>query len=293
MKDYLNEFNSYLVIVKKSSKNTVDSYMRDVRKYCEYCHDQNIKEVGLITCDFIKDYIEYLETIGKSETTQTRIISSLKCYYNFLLSLNIATENPVLKIKIYKKTNKSLPIILDHNEIKKLLEQPDMSDLKGIRDKAILELLYATGIKVSELVSLNYDSINLQIGLIYLEDRVVPIYKDALKVLSLYINQVRPSIVMDIKEKKLFTNMSGTALTRQGLWKIIKNYSFTAGIKKDITPHTLRHSFAAHLLENGANLEDIKALLGFSDISSTQIYTKIIADKYTSKYQQFHPFAKR
>ena len=174
------------------------------------------------------------------------------------------------------------------------MDQPDISDVKGIRDKAMLELMYATGIKVSELISLEIGSVNLQIGVLKIgrDERIVPLYDEALKILSLYISQVRSVIVTNPREKMLFTNMNGTVLTRQGFWKIIKSYASKAGIKKDITPHTIRHSFAAHLLENGANLEDIKELLGYSDISSAQVYAQIVSNKYRGKYKQFHPMAR-
>ena len=177
-----------------------------------------------------------------------------------------------------------------------LLSQPDGMDYKSIRDKAMLELLYATGIKVSELIDLRITDVNLQIGILHLhndkKERIIPIYPAAVKSIADYLVNVRPAIVLDDGEDRLFTNMTGQQMSRQGFWKIIKHYAEKAGIKKDITPHTLRHSFAAHLLENGAKLSDIKDMLGHTDISSTQIYSQLIKSKYTSAYAKFHPLAR-
>ena len=176
------------------------------------------------------------------------------------------------------------------------MAQPDTEDFKGIRDKAMLELLYATGIKVSELLQVKISDINLTIGILHIKsqnkERIVPIYPAALRAINEYLQNVRPAFVTDDNQDIMFTNISGQPMSRQGFWKIIKFYAKKAGIKGEITPQTLRHSFAAHLLENGAKLQDIKEMLGHSDISSTQIYAQFVKDKYTSKYQKFHPLAK-
>ena len=195
-----------------------------------------------------------------------------------------------------KKAEKKLPGVLEAGEIVLLLSQPDTSEYKGIRDKAMLELLYATGIKVSELIELNISDINTQVGILNTrsskKERIIPIYPAAVKHINDYITMVRSAIVQDDTET-LFTNMNGQPMSRQGFWKIIKYYADKAGIDKDITPHTLRHSFAAHLLENGAQLKDIKEMLGHSDISSTQIYANLLKSKYISSYAKFHPLAKK
>ena len=212
-----------------------------------------------------------------------------------MLSKGFCEIDPTETVKI-KRTEKKLPGILDSNEIMLLLSQTDGTDYKSRRDKAMLELLYATGIKVSELIELTVSNINLQIGILHLhnekKERIVPMYPAAVKAISSYLVNVRPVIVTDEAEDRLFTNMNGQPMSRQGFWKIIKHYAETAGIKKDITPHTLRHSFAAHLLENGAQLKDIKEMLGHSDISSTQVYAQFVKSKYTMAYAKYHPLAK-
>lgn len=293
MSDTAN-FKEYLLKVKKSSANTVESYLRDVNQYSAYCSASG-KSVGSADNVFLRSYFDYLTAMGKSAATKTRILASLRCYYKFLINNGVTENDPVEGIKL-QHSEKKLPGILDSNEIVLLLSQPDGNDYKSIRDKAMLELLYATGIKVSELIELTVSDINLQIGILHLhnekKERIVPMYPAAVKTVAAYLVNVRPAIVTDEKEDRLFTNMSGQPMSRQGFWKIIKHYSEKAGIKKDITPHTLRHSFAAHLLENGAQLKDIKEMLGHSDISSTQVYAQFMKNKYTVAYAKYHPLAK-
>lgn len=295
MKDYFDLFKSFLVDEKKSSSNTVESYLRDISQFSSYCASVNNSDLASVDLAFLHKYIEYLGVLGKSEATKSRIVATLRCYYRFLCSKDIVLENPVDEIKI-KKTEKKLPGVLDSNEIILLLAQPSGNDFKSVRDKAMLELLYATGIKVSELIDLNVNDVNLQVGILHLKggkkERIIPIYPAAIKSIAEYLMNVRPAIVMDSNEDRLFTNMSGQQMSRQGFWKIIKHYAELAGINKDITPHTLRHSFAAHLLENGAKLSDIKEMLGHTDISSTQVYAQLIKSKYTSSYAKFHPLAR-
>lgn len=295
MKDYFDIFKLYLIEEKKSSLNTVESYLRDISQFSSYCASVNYNDLATVDSQFLHKYIEYLGVLGKSEATKSRIVATLRCYYRFLCSKGIVAKNPVDDIKI-KKTEKKLPGVLDSNEIILLLAQPSGNDFKSIRDKAMLELLYATGIKVSELIDLNVNDVNLQVGILHLKggkkERIIPIYPAAVKSIAEYLINVRSAIVMDSNEDRLFTNMSGQHMSRQGFWKIIKHYAELAGINKDITPHTLRHSFAAHLLENGAKLSDIKEMLGHTDISSTQVYAQLIKSKYTSSYAKFHPLAR-
>lgn len=294
MSDYIVAYKTYLLNVKKSSANTVESYIRDVHQYFEYCTSIG-KSAEKINSNDFNGYLNYLTALGKSEATKTRILASLRCFYKFMISEGFCKENPTEAIKI-KRTEKKLPGILDSNEIMLLLSQPDGTDYKSRRDKAMLELLYATGIKVSELIELTVSNVNLQIGILHLhsekKERIVPMYPAAVKAISNYLVTVRPVIVTDAAEDRLFTNMNGQPMSRQGFWKIIKYYAEKAGIKKDITPHTLRHSFAAHLLENGAQLKDIKEMLGHSDISSTQVYAQFVKSKYTMAYAKYHPLAK-
>ena len=293
MNNFSNDFKLFLQNRKKSSDNTVQSYLRDLNQFFSYCTAKKLSIKSVNSSD-INRFLEHLSAIGKSDATKTRVIAALRCYYKFLVSEGYVNENPLDKIHT-KKLEKKLPNILDAGEIIKLLDSPNGSDLKSIRDKAMLELLYATGIKVSEIIDVKLSDINLQIGILHLHDkkeRIIPLYPAAVKTLSNYVLNVRPAIILNQNEDLLFTNMSGQALSRQGLWKIIKHYSEKAEIKKDITPHTLRHSFAAHLLENGAQLKDIKEMLGHSDISSTQIYAQFMKSKYTLAYAKYHPLAK-
>ena len=294
MNFFLDIFSEYLLNEKKSSENTIESYMRDVNHFVTYCAEKKIQSACDADSAVLNNFLTYLTTLGKSEATKTRTVASLRCYYRCLVSKGCVKNNPVDGIRM-KKAEKKLPGILNSDEITLLLSQPDRSDFKGIRDKAMLELLYATGIKVSELIELKVSDVNLQIGILHLHDkkeRIIPIYPAAVKTISGYLAEVRPVIVTDIYEERLFTNMNGQAMSRQGFWKIIKHYADKAGIDKDITPHTLRHSFAAHLLENGADLKDIKEMLGHSDISSTQIYAQFMKNKYTAAYAKYHPLAR-
>jgi len=293
MKDYLNEYISYLKLVKGSSNNTIESYKRDIVKYLDFLRVKNINDTTTVSSETIAEYISSLEINGKSAATITRTISSIKTYYKFLIHINRVRELPNFSRSQIDK-ERSLPIVLEVSEVKALLDQPDINEIKGIRDKAMLETLYATGIKVSELISLRVDDINIQSEFIKSgngrSERIVPLHKGAIKILLLYINQIRPALVND-ENDVLFVNMNGSPITRQGFWKILKGYASAAGINKAITPHTIRHSFAYHLLENGADLNDIKELLGHADISSTQIYSQLIKSKYAKSYTKFHPLA--
>ncbi len=288
-------FREYLVNIKRSSENTVQSYLRDVTQYVDYCTHSSNFDYNKATDEDINHYLDHLSAIGKSEATKTRTLASLRCFYKFLISNGKCSVNPADGIRM-KKTKQKLPGVLETNEAALLLSQPSGNDYKSIRDKAMLEILYATGMKVSELIELEINDVNLQIGIARLKkgerERIVPLYPAAIKAISNYISNVRPAIVFDEETNRLFTNMNGQPMSRQGFWKIIKHYSELAGIKKDITPHTLRHSFAAHLLENGAQLKYIKEMLGHSDVSSTQIYAQFIKSKYTEDYAKFHPLAK-
>ena len=294
MQDYIFSFEDYLKNEKKSSKNTLDSYLRDIGQFSVFCSANGISDTTTVKSNDITKYFEYLTVMGKTQSTVSRVASSLRCYYLYLVRIGKISTNPVVSVKV-KSAERKLPETLTGSEVLKLLAQPSGADYKSVRDKAMLELLYATGIKVSELIELKTININLQLGILMLDgkkNRIVPIYPAAIKTLTNYIKNVRPAIISDDDEELLFTNMSGESLSRQGFWKIIKFYAEKAQISKDITPHTLRHSFAAHLLENGADLSDIKEMLGHSDISTTQVYAKLMKNKYARDYKKFHPLAR-
>ncbi len=295
MKKHIEAFSLYLSDVKKSSNNTVESYIRDLTQFSSYCASLKISSPQKVKTAVIDNYLTALTKDGKSDSTKARITASLRAFFRYLISKGVVDNNPVTDA-VKSKVSKKMPGVLESEEIIKLLSQPSLEDYKGIRDKAMLELLYATGIKVSELLDLRVFDFNLQLSIIHLKsgkkERIIPIYPAAVKSVSNYLLNVRPLIVLENNQDKLFTNMNGQPMSRQGFWKIIKQYAKEAGIKEEITPHTLRHSFAAHLLENGAKLSDIKEMLGHSDISSTQIYAQYIKNKYTSNYAKFHPLAK-
>lgn len=291
--DYLSGYEEWLTREKRASSNTLSSYLRDVRQFIQWLDGEGIAPSQAAQSD-IKEYADYLARKGKSEATVVRCVASLKSFYNYMLVTHSVPANPV-KGFAPSKLERKLPEILTSKEVDLLLEQPDAADAKGCRDKAMLEVLYATGIRVSELISLDIRDVNLSVGFIRCtgkkKERAVPLYKAAIKALTAYINEVRLQLLDDPQETALFVNMNGERMSRQGFWKIIKFYQDKAGISKDITPHTLRHSFAAHLLENGADLKSIQEMLGHADISSTQIYTQVVNQKLRDVYVKAHPRA--
>lgn len=293
--DTLYGFDEYLRLEKRSSQNTVQSYIRDIGQFLAYCSETAGINYLSASSDDLENFLSHLKAVGKSEATCSRMLASCRCFYRYLASKGSVASNPADGIKTQKKQHQ-LPGILETNEVTLLLSQPSGNDYKSIRDKAMLEVLYATGMRVSELLELDVSDVNLSIGIIHMKnsrhERIVPLYPEAVKAVSAYLHAVRPILVAEDDFGKLFTNMNGQPMSRQGFWKIIKHYSEAAGIKKDITPHTLRHSFAAHLLENGAQLKYIKEMLGHSDVSSTQIYAQFVKNKYTRDYAKFHPLAK-
>lgn len=294
MKDYSKEFRVYLNTVKGVSDNTLTSYMHDLSLYLEFLQGLSVSPLKADEV-LISSFIKHLQKQGKSYSTQSRTLASVRCYYKFLVYIKVLKKSPVTDVKIQKHTKK-LPEILSFREIELLFEQPDITSLKGCRDKAMLELLYATGIKVTELILLKVTDVNLELGVIHItagkNGRIIPLYPEAANLLNKYYYEVRKVVVTDDSTVNFFTNMNGDPMTRQGFWKIIKQYAAAAKIKKDITPHTLRHSFAAHLLQNGAPLEDIKEILGHSDLSSTKIYAEVLRNRYTASYKKYHPMAR-
>ena len=288
----VDEFEHYLTTEKHSSANTVSSYLRDVHQFTEYLSRRNL-EIKEVEQKDLQDYIQWLTGQGKSAATVTRALASLKCFYHWMLEQGYCEKNPVLGVKA-AKVERKLPQVLTSKEVELLLEQPQCVDMKGYRDHAMLELLYATGIRVSELIGLNVDSVFLSAGFIRCESkekpRIIPMYPTALKALTDYLRDVRPKLAAE-GEQALFVNMNGTRMSRQGFWKLIKYYGEKAGIQTEITPHTLRHSFAAHLLENGADIHAIQEMLGHADISSTQVYAKLVNQRLKDVYVKAHPRA--
>lgn len=293
MSDIIMRYEDYLIHTKHASDNTVASYMRDLRQYASYLGSEG---VDVLDADqaVVSGYMGSMKAGGKSAATISRALASIKSLYIFAIQIHEIEENPIQNIKI-DKAEKKLPQILTGKEVELLLQQPKVLEMKGCRDKAMLEVLYATGIRVSELIGLNIDDVSLPGSFIRCESgekmRIIPIYPEALQALREYIETVRPKMIAVPTEHSLFVNVSGERMSRQGFWKIIKHYQEKAHIEKDITPHTLRHSFAAHLLENGADLRSIQQMLGHSDISSTQVYTQLVKQNLKAVYNKYHPKA--
>lgn len=294
MLDLIQAYENYLAKVKQASGNTISSYMRDIRQFADWLHATHSMEVYDADQLNIAQYIQHLERAGKSGATASRSLASLKNFYSYLVSSGFMEKTPVTDIHV-DRGEKKLPQILNGREIELLLSQPVCVDSKGYRDKAMLEVMYATGIRVSELIDLDVEDVNLEQGIIKCsgtkKTRMIPLYPAALRALSVYLREIRDSMVDDPDERALFVNVSGVRMSRQGFWKILKHYQATAHIEKEITPHTLRHSFAVHLLENGADLGSLQELMGHSDISSTQLYTQMVNQKLKSVYEKCHPKA--
>lgn len=272
----------------------MSSYLRDVSQFLAYLdanYDGGLKNVKP---EMVRCYMNWMQSCGKSAASVTRFLASVKSFYNYMVSAGAVKSNPAKGITA-ARVERKYPEILTNQEVDLFLEQPQCTDAKGYRDHAMLELLYATGIRVSELIALNLTDLNLTAGFIRCaskgRERIIPMYHTAIKALQDYVQNIRPGIVADLEEEALFVNMNGERMSRQGFWKIIKHYQQTAGIEKDITPHTLRHSFAVHLLENGADLRSIQEMLGHADISSTQIYTHVVKNQLKDIYEKAHPRA--
>lgn len=294
MLDFFGAYENYLSKVKQASSNTVASYLRDIRQFSQWLNSTEQRDVLDAQQLNIHAYLDHLSIEGRSGATLSRTLASLKNFYSYLAASGFIDQSPVVEVHV-DRGEKKLPQILSGREIELLLQQPQLTDAKGYRDKAMLETMYATGIRVTELIDLNVDDVNLEMGLIKCgsigKSRSIPLYPAALRALSAYLTHVRAGIVADPDEKALFVNISGTRMSRQGFWKILKHYQETARIEKEITPHTLRHSFAVHLLENGADLSSLQEMMGHSDISSTQMYTQFVNQKLKSVYEKCHPKA--
>ena len=293
MNQYVTKFTDFLVNDKKLSDNTLQSYRRDIEQYMAYTNSNNLdfkdaNKTSIIT------YLMYLQKQGKATSTISRNLASIRSFYQYMVRTKVVEEDPTEGLES-PKMEKRLPKVLSVSEVNLLLEQPKCVDLKGYRDKAMLEMLYATGIRVSELINLEVSDVDVEMGFVKCrslhKERVIPMGSSACAALSAYLKEARNAMIHSDKETALFINTNGGRLTRQGFWKIIKQYKNQAKISMDITPHTLRHSFATHLVENGADLHAIQEMLGHSDISSTQIYAQLANNKLKEIYQKTHPRA--
>lgn len=289
----IQNFISYLHNTKKTSGNTEVSYERDLKKMMQYfVKMQNIREVSQITETSLNSYMLYLERNQFAASTVSRSVASMRAFFQYLYKEHMIAADPAEHLKP-PKVEKKVPEILSVEEVDLLLCQPSSATPKGIRDKAMLEMLYATGIRVSELISLEISDVNLQVGYITCRDggkeRIIPFGNAAKRALKAYFGGVREGFIHETGCRVLFTNCSGKPMSRQGFWKVLKSYATSAGIEKDITPHTLRHSFAAHLVQNGADLKSVQEMMGHSDISSTQVYVNMNVHKIRDVYAKAHP----
>ncbi len=292
MIDHIDNYLQYIKEFKRASDNTVSSYKRDLVKFAAYLSDKNQTDLSQITRTNVNEYVTYMSSKNMSTATISRSVASIKSFFMYLFVAKVIPENPTLNMRS-PKVEKKIPDTLTVEEINKIIELPNGNKPKEIRDKAMLELLYATGIRVTELVNLKVTDVNVKLGFIECHDlkktRVIPIDTAAKKAMTRYLNEARGTLCKD--SEFLFTNIAGGQMTRQGFWKILKTYAKTAGIDKDITPHMFRHSFAAHLVNNGADLRAVQEMMGHADISTTQVYQMGRTAKLKEVYEKAHPRA--
>lgn len=293
MEKQIKLFLEFLQNEKKLSDNTLQSYKRDIIQYQNYLEENGVN-YARVSKEDIKAYLNYLKQIGKKPSTISRNLASIRSFYQFSIRNKKIKNDPTEDVQS-PKLEKRVPSVLTAQEVELLLEQPKDVDLKGTRDKAMLEFAYATGMRVTEIINLNIEDVNLAeeyvVCKVGTKQRNIPLGSLSLKALKEYIEEARPILIRNEKEKALFVNINGQRLTRQGFWKIVKYYKEQAHITKDITPHVLRHSFATHLLQNGADLKAIQTMLGHSDISSTQVYMQFQDQGLKDIYQKAHPRA--
>ncbi|HUM82352.1 MAG TPA: site-specific tyrosine recombinase XerD [Lachnospiraceae bacterium] len=292
MEEAILRFIKYLHKTKRTSDNTEISYKRDLEKLCKYLTEElAITSWGTVSETNLNSYMLYMEKENYAPSSVSRSVASMRAFFQYMFKKNLTSDNPADKLKP-PKIDKKLPGILSVDEVDRLLAQPPADTNKGLRDRAMLELLYATGIRVSELIGLRLGDVNMQMGYINCIDRtkerIIPFGNAAKRALNSYIGKPRDSFLTSDSDM-LFTNCSGKPMSRQGFWKVLKGYASDAGIEGDITPHTLRHSFAAHMIENGADLKSVQEMLGHSDISTTQIYLNMNLNKMRDVYERAHP----
>lgn len=296
MEKYVISYMDYLKDVKKASNNTIMSYKRDLMKMVVFFKEQGISDIKKINATNMNTYLLHLEKINQASATISRYIASMKSFFVYLKEEGIIETVPTKDIKS-PKVEKKIPDILSVDEMVLLLEQPVANTQKGMRDKAMLELLYATGIRVTELITLKLGDVNLDMSYIQCNAgkklRIIPFNNETKKALEIYLKEARPHFVKNSDVDVVFTNISGEPMSRQGFWKLIKYYGNKAGITSDITPHTLRHSFAAHLVENGADIRAVQEMMGHSDLAATQIYVNLTNNRIREVYSKSHPRGRR
>ncbi|MDS9470775.1 site-specific tyrosine recombinase XerD [Sporosarcina pasteurii] len=293
LEDYLH----FLQVERQLAANTITSYNRDLTDYIDFLVENQVTSVDAITRREIILYLQKMKETGKSTRTVSRYISSIRSFHQFLLRERVATEDPTVHLEL-PKIEQKLPDVLSLSEVDRLIEAPDRSKAQGKRDYALLEILYGTGMRVSELIALDVNDVHLSMGFVRVfgkggKERIVPLGNKAIEACTVYINEARRKMVSKSSSPvdALFVNMRGGRLSRQGCWKIIKGYALEANLTKDLTPHILRHSFATHLIENGADLRAVQEMLGHSDISTTQIYTHVSRSRLKEVYTKHHPRA--
>lgn len=292
--ELVEEFAFFLSKKQKASKNTLLSYCRDVELFLTKEGIGGPEECFAVTRERIQDYVNGLEREGKANSTVLRSVSSIRNFYNYLMERKLVEENPAMGLELPSPEHKP-PVVLTPGEINRLLSQPKTAELKGARDKAMLELLYATGMKVSELITLELKDVDLEGGVVRCKNgarpRMIPMGAAAEDAVGYYIANIRELMVENQRVKTLFVNCGGQPMTRQGFWKLIKGYIAEAGIEKPVTPQTLRHSFAMHLLQNGADAEAVSQMLGYSDTVSTKVYSNMLKERIKKVYNRSHPRA--